>query len=119
MAACPATRAPAHPHAARCCGIAPVRDLLASPGSSREVHLSQGIQGLATELAEQNLAVEKQLFEAGTVRSFEPDSETAADWIRVLNLVGLPVLVALVGIVRFVTRRSSSVRYEREFLRSA
>jgi uncharacterized protein len=29
-----------------------VRDLLASPGSSREVHLSQGIPGLSTELAE-------------------------------------------------------------------
>jgi uncharacterized protein len=28
-----------------------VRDLLASPGSSREVHLSQGIPGLSTELA--------------------------------------------------------------------
>lgn len=29
-----------------------VRDLLARPGSSREVHLSPGIPGLATELAE-------------------------------------------------------------------
>ncbi|HLU48908.1 MAG TPA: hypothetical protein VK116_12525, partial [Planctomycetota bacterium] len=53
-----------------------------------------------------------------TTSSFEKDSQSKADWIQAINLAGLPLLVALIGFLRFYTRRRASVRYEREYLRS-
>jgi ABC-type uncharacterized transport system involved in gliding motility auxiliary subunit len=53
-----------------------------------------------------------------TVRTFKANSADAADWIQWGNLLGVPLIVAVVGLARFVLRRAGSVAYERNYLRT-
>ena len=52
-----------------------------------------------------------------TERKFEEGSDDKAFTIIFLNLVGLPLLVGIFGLLRYWLRSSRSVAYERDFLR--
>jgi len=51
-----------------------------------------------------------------TIREFKDGSDDLASTIIFLNLVGLPFLVGIFGLVRYWLRSSRSVAYERDFL---
>ncbi|MDE0739213.1 MAG: GldG family protein [Planctomycetota bacterium] len=51
-----------------------------------------------------------------TVREFKDGSDEWASTIIFLNLVGLPFLVGILGLLRYWYRSSRSVAYERDFL---
>ncbi len=51
-----------------------------------------------------------------TVREFKDGSDEWASTIIFLNLVGLPFLVGILGLLRYWFRSSRSVAYERDFL---
>ena len=51
-----------------------------------------------------------------TARQFKPGSEDSYKPILWLNLVVVPFLVAIVGVVLFVSRRAQGVNYERNYL---
>ena len=51
-----------------------------------------------------------------TIREFKDGSDDWASTIIFLNLVGLPFLVGIFGLVRYWLRSSRSVAYERDFL---
>jgi ABC-type uncharacterized transport system involved in gliding motility auxiliary subunit len=50
------------------------------------------------------------------VRKFKEGSDKSATLLQVLNIAGVPLVVALVGLVRFLTRRQASIRYERRYI---
>ena len=49
-------------------------------------------------------------------REFSENSESWAVWIILLNLALVPLVVAIIGALRFLIRRSLSVSYERRFI---
>ena len=51
-----------------------------------------------------------------TKKEFEEGSDDKAFTIIFLNLVGLPLLVGIYGLLRYWRRSSRSVAYERDFL---
>ena len=51
-----------------------------------------------------------------TDRSFEEGSAEKAGFIMFLNLAGVPILVGVFGLVRYLLRRSRSGGHERDFL---
>ena len=54
---------------------------------------------------------------ARTIRQFVPNSSDKAWWVKGVNIFGMPLLVAVLGLAWFLARRSTSIRYEREYLR--
>jgi ABC-type uncharacterized transport system involved in gliding motility auxiliary subunit len=52
------------------------------------------------------------------VRQFEQGSDRKALGISLLNVLLVPLLVAAVGLIRFLWRRSESIRYERQYIQS-
>ena len=53
-----------------------------------------------------------------TAPEFKKDSDKSVNWILAVNLAVVPLLVAVIGILRFVVRSRSSVAYERRHLES-
>ena len=51
-----------------------------------------------------------------TVRTWKDGAVEKEEWIKILNLAGIPLLVGLYGLVRYLRRKKHSVAYERDFL---
>ena len=51
-----------------------------------------------------------------TARQFKEGSEKWTKWITAFSIAGVPVLVALFGVVYYLKRRSESISYERRFV---
>ncbi len=51
-----------------------------------------------------------------TVRVWKDGAVEKEEWIKILNLAGIPLLVGLYGLVRYLRRKKRSVAYERDFL---
>lgn len=70
--------------------------------------------------AVENYALGNQLIEIRrkqiTERRFKSDSERYAGFIRWFNVVGVPAIVAMLGLGYFVIRRADGIAYERRYI---